>query len=76
MARVVDEARVVRRILQAFPTHYPSHILEQSAVAGALVPGRVDADAQGVADEVVRRLNELAGEDERRDAGAGVGRRP
>jgi DNA gyrase subunit B len=65
LMRVVDEARVVRRILQAFPTHYPQHILEQSAISGALVPGRVDADAQGVADEVARRLDEVAVEYER-----------
>ncbi len=65
LMRVVDEARVVRRILQAFPTHYPQHILEQSAIAGALVPGRVDADAQGVADEVARRLDDVAVEYER-----------
>jgi DNA gyrase subunit B len=65
LARVVEEARVIKRILQAFPTHYPHHILEQSAIAGALLPGRVDADAQGVADEVARRLDEVAVEYER-----------
>jgi DNA gyrase subunit B len=65
LARVVDEARVVRRILQAFPTHYPQRILEQAAIAGALVPGRVDADAQGVADEVCARLDLVALEYER-----------
>ncbi|SPH23656.1 DNA gyrase subunit B [Defluviimonas aquaemixtae] len=65
LARVVDEARVVRRILQAFPTHYPMHILEQATIAGALVPGRVDADAQGVANEVAQRLDEVAVEYER-----------
>ncbi len=65
LARVVDEARVVRRILQAFPTHYPQHILEQSAIAGALMPGRVDQDAQGVADAVARRLDDVAVEYER-----------
>ncbi|MEZ5732308.1 MAG: DNA topoisomerase (ATP-hydrolyzing) subunit B [Paracoccaceae bacterium] len=65
LTRVVEEARVVRRILQAFPTHYPQHILEQSAIAGALVPGRVDADAQGVANEVAQRLDEVAVEYER-----------
>jgi DNA gyrase subunit B len=65
LARVVDEARVVRRILMAFPTHYPAHILEQAAIAGALVPGRVDADAQGVADSVARRLDAVAVEYER-----------
>ena len=65
LARVVEEARVVRRILQAFPTHYPQHILEQSAIAGALLAGRIDADAQGVADEVARRLDAVAVEYER-----------
>src|SRR5690606_24387815 len=65
LSRVVDEARVVRRSLLAFPTHYPTHILEQSAIAGALLPGRVDADAQGVADEVARRLDAVAVEYER-----------
>ncbi|MEZ5910894.1 MAG: DNA topoisomerase (ATP-hydrolyzing) subunit B [Paracoccaceae bacterium] len=65
LARVVEEARVVKRILGAFPNQYPQHILEQSAIAGALVPGRVDADAQGVADHVSRRLDEVAVEYER-----------
>ena len=65
LARVVEEARVVRRILQAFPTHYPQRILEQAAIAGALVPGRVDADAQGVADVVAQRLDVIALEYER-----------
>ncbi len=65
LARVVEEARVVRRILQAFPTQYPAHILEQSAIAGALMAGRIDADAQGVADTVAQRLDLIALEYER-----------
>ena len=65
LSRVVEEARVVRKSLMAFPTHYPTHILEQSAIAGALLPGRLDADAQGVADEVARRLDAVAVEYER-----------
>ncbi|MFT3687967.1 DNA topoisomerase (ATP-hydrolyzing) subunit B [Paenirhodobacter sp.] len=65
LERVVEEARVIRRILQAFPTHYPMGILEQAAIAGALVPGRVDADAQGVANAVAARLDEVAVEYER-----------
>ena len=51
---------MVRKSLLAFPTHYPTHILEQATIAGALVPGRVDADAQGVATEVSRRLDAVA----------------
>ncbi len=65
LARVVEEARVVRRSLMAFPTHYPTRILEQSAIAGALLPGRIDADAQGVANAVAKRLDEVAVEYER-----------
>ena len=65
LARVVDEARQLKRVLDAFPTHYPRHILEQAAIAGAFVPGAVDADLQGVADKVARRLDQIALEYER-----------
>ncbi len=65
LMRVVDEARQVRRILQAFPTHYPQHILEQAAIATAFVPGAVDADLQGVADAIAARLDLIAVEYER-----------
>jgi DNA gyrase subunit B len=65
LTRIVDEARQLRRVLDAFPTHYPRHILEQAAVAGAFVPGAVDADLQGVADKVAQRLDLIAVEYER-----------
>ncbi|MDR9393898.1 MAG: DNA topoisomerase (ATP-hydrolyzing) subunit B [Roseovarius sp.] len=65
LVRVVEEARQTRRILHAFPTHYPRHILEQAAIAEAFVPGRVDADLQGVADAVAERLDLIAVEYER-----------
>jgi len=65
LARVVDLARQMRRVLEAFPTHYPRHILEQAAIAGAFVPGAVDSDLQGVADKVAERLNLIALEWER-----------
>ena len=65
LARVVDEARTVRRLLRSYPTHYPAHITEQAAIAGALVQGRVDADAQGVADAIAARLDMIAEEYER-----------
>tara|TARA_R110002049_G_scaffold44333_6_gene130220 strand:+ start:78363 stop:80777 length:2415 start_codon:yes stop_codon:yes gene_type:complete len=65
LARVVDMARQMRRVLEAFPTHYPRHILEQAAIAGAFVPGAVDSDLQGVADKVAMRLNLIALEYER-----------
>ncbi|MBN9885982.1 DNA topoisomerase (ATP-hydrolyzing) subunit B [Salipiger abyssi] len=60
LVRVIDEARQLKRVLDAFPTHYPRHILEQAAVAGAFVPGAVDADLQGVADRVAQRLDLIA----------------
>ncbi|MCP9481049.1 DNA topoisomerase (ATP-hydrolyzing) subunit B [Shimia sp. CNT1-13L.2] len=69
LARVVNEARQLKRVLDAFPTHYPRHILEQAAIAGAFVPGAVDADLQGVADKVAARLDLIALEYERGWAG-------
>ena len=60
LVRVVEEARQLRRVLDAFPTHYPRHILEQAAIAGAFVPGAVDSDLQGVADKVAARLDAIA----------------
>ncbi|GAA5075028.1 DNA topoisomerase (ATP-hydrolyzing) subunit B [Roseibacterium beibuensis] len=65
LARVVEGARNFKRILDAFPTHYPRHIIEQAAIAGAFDPGRADADLQGVADEVAKRLDLVAVEYER-----------
>ncbi len=65
LARVVEEARVIRRTLDAFPTNYSRDTLEQAAISGAFVPGRVDADLQGVADTVAQRLDLVALEYER-----------
>nr|WP_111299032.1 DNA topoisomerase (ATP-hydrolyzing) subunit B [Paracoccus saliphilus] len=65
LARVVEDARAARRVLRAYPTHYPPHITEQAAIAGALVPGRVDSDAQGVASDIAARLDLIAEEYER-----------
>ncbi|MDX5401909.1 MAG: toprim domain-containing protein, partial [Rhodobacterales bacterium] len=65
LVRIVEEARQVRRILDAFPTHYPRHILEQAAIADAFAQGRADTDLQGVADAVAKRLDLIAVEYER-----------
>ncbi|MCB5199370.1 DNA gyrase subunit B [Loktanella sp. DSM 29012] len=65
LRRVVEDARSLRRVLDAFPTHYPRHILEQAAIAGAFAPGAVSEDLQGVADKVATRLNLIALEWER-----------
>jgi DNA gyrase subunit B len=65
LARVIEGARAFRRVLDAFPTHYPRPILEQAALAGAFDPGRADGDLQAVADTVSRRLDMVALEYER-----------
>ncbi|MBL9048763.1 MAG: DNA topoisomerase (ATP-hydrolyzing) subunit B [Tabrizicola sp.] len=65
LARIIEGARQFRRVLDAFPTHYPRPILEQAALAGAFDPGRADADLQAVADVVAKRLNMIAPEFER-----------
>ena len=65
LARVLEQARQFRRILEAFPTHYPRFILEQAAVAGAFDAGRADADLQEVSQQVARRLDMVAAEYER-----------
>jgi DNA gyrase subunit B len=65
LARVIEGARQFRRVLDAFPTHYPRPILEQAALAGAFDPGRADDDLQAVADTVAKRLNLIAPEFER-----------
>jgi DNA gyrase subunit B len=64
LARVIDGARQFRKVLDAFPTHYPRGILEQAAIAGAFDAGRSD-DLQSVADTVAKRLDLIALEYER-----------
>ncbi len=65
LARVLEGARQFRRVLDAFPTHYPRGILEQAALAGAFDAGQADADLQAVADIVAKRLNMIAVEYEK-----------
>jgi DNA gyrase subunit B len=65
LARVVEEARTARAALHGFPTHYARHVIEQAAIAGALVKGRLDDDPQGTADRVAARLDLIAAEYER-----------
>ncbi len=65
LARVVEGARSFRRVLDAFPTHYPRGILEQAAIAGAFDQGKADANLQEVADAVAKRLDQVAEEYER-----------
>ena len=65
LARVVEGARAFRRVLEAFPTHYPRHILEQAALAGGFDQERLNSDLQGVSDQIAARLDLVAVEYER-----------
>ncbi len=65
LARVVTEARAVRKSLAAFPTHYPQHVLEQATIAGALMAESLAAQPQALADRVAQRLDLIAAEYER-----------
>ncbi len=61
LMRVIDEARSVRAVLNAFPTTYPRFVLEQMAIEGALAPG----PSAGLVAAVAGRLDSLAPETER-----------
>tara|TARA_R100000322_G_scaffold94439_4_gene58871 strand:- start:43467 stop:45929 length:2463 start_codon:yes stop_codon:yes gene_type:complete len=65
LTRVIEGARTFKRVLDAFPTHYPRNILEQAALAGAFDPGAADGDLQTVADRVAERLDLVAVEYEK-----------
>jgi DNA gyrase subunit B len=65
LARVIEGARQFRRVLDAFPTHYPRAILEQAALAGAFDAGKAESDLQVLADSVAARLDMVALEYER-----------
>ena len=65
LKRVVEEARLTRTILNAFPTNYSRRILEHTAIAGALLDGVLDNNPQGAADTVATRLDLVSTEFER-----------
>lgn len=57
LTRVINEARNIQFILNAFPTHYDHHILEQNAIAGSFIDGKIDQDIQAVANTAAVRLD-------------------
>ncbi|QPH55870.1 DNA topoisomerase (ATP-hydrolyzing) subunit B [Pontivivens ytuae] len=65
LAEVVRQARSLRGILGAFPTHVPRVVLEQAAIAGALLPESIQGAPQEAADRVAARLNLIAPETEK-----------
>ncbi|KIT15677.1 DNA topoisomerase (ATP-hydrolyzing) subunit B [Jannaschia aquimarina] len=64
LERIVRAARLFKRILDAFPTHYPRHVLEQAALAGAF-DAEGAQDLQATAERVAERLDQVAAEYER-----------
>jgi DNA gyrase subunit B len=62
---LVDEARIVRSLLNGLHSRYDRSVVEQAALAGALVSAGEAADAQVLAEEVARRLDVIADEIER-----------
>ncbi|MBL1437047.1 MAG: DNA topoisomerase (ATP-hydrolyzing) subunit B [Rhodobacteraceae bacterium] len=65
LKRVVEEARMTRTILNAFPTNYSRRILEHTVIAGALLDGVLASNTQGAADTVATRLDLVSTEFER-----------
>ncbi|MCY4152042.1 MAG: DNA topoisomerase (ATP-hydrolyzing) subunit B [Aestuariivita sp.] len=65
LSHIVMNARKVKRIIDAFPTIYSRHILEQAAIAGAFQPGKADDDLAKVAEQVAERLEQIAPEFEK-----------
>ena len=82
LLRLVEEARTLRRILQAFPTRYSRFVLEQAAVAGIFRRRPHEATeerpaellfrmpAAEAAEALARRLDQVAPETERGWRGA------
>ena len=64
---VVDEARQIRALLGGLHSRYRRAVVEQAAIAGALGADILNnaEEAQGMADDVARRLDALAEETER-----------
>ncbi|MFN3613602.1 MAG: DNA topoisomerase (ATP-hydrolyzing) subunit B [Rubrimonas sp.] len=82
LVRVVEEARVIRGLVNAFPTHYPRFVLEQAALAGVFRRRPHEATAERPAEMLFRleaaeaaaavaaRLDAIAPETERGWVGA------
>jgi DNA gyrase subunit B len=82
LVRLVEEARVIRAVVGAFPTHYPRFVLEQAAIAGVFRRRPHEATAERPAEMLFRlsapqaaaavaeRLDAVAPETERGWTGA------
>ena len=65
LAQVAKTAKKINQILKMFPVRFARNILEHSAIAGILSPGRVKSDPQAAADKIAHRLDLVAEEYER-----------
>jgi DNA gyrase subunit B len=72
LRRLVEEARVVRNILDGLHSRYNRQVIEQAAIAGVLNPGIFGDPEKGAAaaQEIAQRLDALADETERGWTGA------
>jgi DNA gyrase subunit B len=62
---LVEEARIVRTLLNGLHSRYSRSVVEQAALAGALKPAGEAGEAQALAELVARRLDGIADEIER-----------
>lgn len=64
---IVEDARILRQLLNGLHTRYDRNIVEQAAIAGALTPQAVETPeaAQASADKVAKRLDLISEELER-----------
>ena len=65
LAQIAEAAKRVHQILKMFPLRYARNIIEHSAIAGILAPGRIGSNPQAAADKVAIRLDMLEEEYER-----------
>ena len=69
LRHLVEEARIVRNLLNGLHSRYDRVVIEQTALAGGLRPATDEASATAMATEVARRLDSIADEIERGWAG-------
>ncbi|WP_293855957.1 DNA topoisomerase (ATP-hydrolyzing) subunit B [uncultured Alsobacter sp.] len=65
LRHLVEEARIVRNLLNGLHSRYDRVVVEQTALAGGLRPPADDASATAMAADVARRLDAIADEIER-----------
>jgi DNA gyrase subunit B len=64
---IIDEALLVRTMIEGLHSRYPDHIIEQVAIAGSLNPDVIGTleNAEGAANYIAKRLDAISEETER-----------